>query len=108
MAGKKVAKKGKGKKPAPAARKKAGSRGFKTYVYRVLKNLHGKKSMGASKKTMTVMNSFLLDLFDQIAREAGSICKYSKRQTLGAREVQAAVSLVLPGELALNAVSEGT
>ena len=88
--------------------KKPSHSGFKTYIYRVLKKLDGKGDMGISKKTMSILNLFLLDLFGKVAREAGSICKYSKRHTLGARDVQAAVSLLLPGELRLHAVSEGT
>jgi histone H2B len=34
--------------------------------------------------------------------------KYNKKQTLSSREIQTAVRLLLPGELAKHAVSEGT
>ena len=57
---------------------------------------------------MSILNSFLHDLFDRVAREAGHITDHSRKRTLGAREVQAAVQLIFPGELALNAVAEGT
>ena len=36
------------------------------------------------------------------------IFKYNKKPTVGSREIQSAVRLLLPGELAKHAVSEGT
>ena len=57
---------------------------------------------------MSILNSFVSDTFDRIASEAGKLVKYNKRKTMSAREVQTAVRLVLPGELAKHAVSEGT
>ena len=81
---------------------------FKSYIYRVLKKIDGKADMAIGKKTMSILNSFLHDLFDRVAREASHITDASRKRTLGAREVQAAVKLIFPGELALNAVAEGT
>ena len=52
------------------------------------------------------MNSFIYDLFERIATEAGKVCKYNKRSTLDARAVQCATRLVLPGELAKHAEGE--
>merc|ERR1712066_90135 len=57
---------------------------------------------------MMIMTSFISDTFDKIATEAGKLCKYNKKDTLSSREIQTAVRLVLPGELAKHAVSEGT
>ena len=54
------------------------------------------------------MNSFVNDIFGRISSEAGSRVKYSKSKTLTSREVQTAIRLILPGELAKHAVSEGT
>ena len=63
---------------------------------------------GISKKAMGVMNSFINDLFDRVTTEAGRLSRYNKKATLSSREIQTAVRLVLPGELAKHAVSEGT
>ena len=63
---------------------------------------------GISKKGMSVMNSFIADIFDKVVTEAGRLTRYNKKSTLSSREVQTAVRLVLPGELAKHAVSEGT
>jgi histone H2B len=47
-------------------------------------------------------------MFERIAGEAGRLTKYIKQKTLTAREIQAAVRLVISGELAKHAVSQGT
>jgi len=57
---------------------------------------------------MMVMNSFIGDIFEKVVGEAGKLSRYAKKATLSSREVQTAVRLVLPGELAKHAVSEGT
>jgi len=63
---------------------------------------------GISKKGMSIMNSFINDIFDRIATESAKLCRYSKKATVSSREVQTAVRLMLPGELSKHAVSEGT
>ena len=75
---------------------------------------------------MSIMNSFVNDIFgrniilkfwkqiniffylERIASEASRLAQYNKRQTISSREIQTAVRLLLPGELAKHAVSEGT
>lgn len=57
---------------------------------------------------MSIMNSFVNDVFERIATEASRLANYNKRSTITSREVQTAVRLLLPGELAKHAVSEGT
>ena len=99
------------KKAAPKrADKKTNRRkkfdSYSVYIYRVLKNIHGE--VGISKKAMNIMNSFIHDTFDRIATEGSKLVRFNKRRTLSSREVQSAVKLILPGELARHAVSEGT
>ncbi|KAG7157881.1 histone H3-like 13 [Homarus americanus] len=55
-----------------------------------------------------IMNSFVNDIFERIAAEASRLAHYNKRSTITSREIQTAVRLLLPGELAKHAVSEGT
>ena len=98
-------------KKAPVAgdkKKRKGKRkeSFSIYVYKVLKQVH--PDTGISSKAMTIMNSFVSDIFERIANEASKLTKYNKRSTISSREVQTAVRLLLPGELAKHAVSEGT
>ena len=79
---------------------------YSTYIYRVLKQVH--PDTGISKRAMSIMNSFIADIFERISGEAGKLVRYNKRSTLSSREIQTAIRLLLPGELAKHAVSEGT
>ena len=79
---------------------------YSSYIYKVLKQVH--PDTGISKRGMSIMNSFLNDVFERIAMESGKLTRYNKKATLSSREVQTAVRLSLPGELAKHAVSEGT
>ena len=87
-------------------RRRKPRQSYNIYIYRVLKQVH--PDTGVSKRAMSVLNSFVGDTFERIASEAGRLVKYNKKATMTAREVQTAVRLVLPGELAKHAVSEGT
>ncbi|KAI7688719.1 hypothetical protein SSS_09541 [Sarcoptes scabiei] len=79
---------------------------FSIYIYKVLKQVH--PDTGISSKAMSIMNSFVNDIFERIAAESSRLSHYNKRTTITSREVQTAVRLLLPGELAKHAVSEGT
>ena len=79
---------------------------YSTYIYKVLKQVH--PDTGISKQGMSIMNSFIIDIFERIATEAGNLCKYNKKGTLSSREIQTSVRLILPGELAKHGISEGT
>ena len=111
VAAKKGGKGGKGKGKTGAAtdkktRNKKRVESYASYIYKVLKQVH--PETGISKKGMSVMNSFINDIFERIAAEAGKLARYNGRSTLTSREIQTAVRLTLPGELARHAVSEGT
>jgi len=79
---------------------------YSTFIYKVLKQVH--PDTGISNKAMAIMNSFVVDIFERIATEAGRLARYNNRHTITSREIQTAVRLILPGELAKHAVSEGT
>jgi histone H2B len=125
VAGKKPA----GKAPAKTASKKAPggeakkrtkkrTETYSTYIYKVLKQVlllnkiltpsQVHPDTGISNKAMSIMNSFVNDIFGRIAGEASKLAGYNKRSTISSREIQTAVRLILPGELAKHAVSEGT
>ncbi|SCU93730.1 LAFA_0F17920g1_1 [Lachancea sp. 'fantastica'] len=79
---------------------------YSSYIYKVLKQTH--PDTGISQKSMSILNSFVNDIFERIATEASKLAAYNKKSTISAREIQTAVRLILPGELAKHAVSEGT
>ena len=93
-------------KKTAAAPKRRRAETFSVYIYRVLKQVH--PETGISKRSMHILNSFVADIFEKIALEASKLVRYNKKHTLSSREVQTAVRLLLPGELAKHAVSEGT
>ena len=100
-----------GKKAAKTP-KKAGTKthhkkrveSYSSYIYKVLKQVH--PETGISKKGMSIMNSFINDIFERLAQEASKLSRYNKKATLSSREIQTAVRLLLPGELAKHAVNE--
>ena len=96
----------KGKKAGEHKNRKRRAETFSVYIYRVLKQVH--PETGISKRSMQIMNSFISDIFEKIALEASKLVRYNKKHTLSSREVQSSVRLLLPGELAKHAVSEGT
>ncbi|KAJ3483764.1 hypothetical protein NLI96_g6088 [Meripilus lineatus] len=99
-------------KPAPAdgegkkKRRKGRKETYSSYIYKVLKQVH--PDTGISNKAMAILNSFVNDIFERIATEASKLASYSKKSTISSREIQTAVRLILPGELAKHAISEGT
>ncbi|CAF2337118.1 unnamed protein product [Brassica napus] len=82
---------------------------YKIYIFKVLKQVH--PDIGISSKAMGIMNSFINDIFEKLAGESSKLARYNKKPTIRGEsrmEIQTAVRLVLPGELAKHAVSEGT
>ena len=96
----------KSKKTEVTKRRKKRVESYSTYIYKVLKQVH--PDTGISRRGMSIMNSFIGDIFERIATEAGKLCRFNSKSTLSSREIQTAVRLILPGELAKHAVSEGT
>ena len=87
-------------------RSKKRTESYSSYIYKVLKQVH--PDTGISTKAMSIMNSFVNDIFEKIATESSRLSRYNKKPTITSREIQTAVRLLLPGELAKHAVSEGT
>lgn len=87
-------------------RNKRRKESYGIYIYKVMKQVH--PDTGISSKAMSIMNSFVNDVFDRVAAESSRLAHYNKKATISSREIQTAVRLLLPGELAKHAVSEGT
>ncbi|EKD15122.1 hypothetical protein LZ554_003871 [Drepanopeziza brunnea f. sp. 'monogermtubi'] len=100
-AGKKTAATGEKKK-----RTKTRKETYSSYIYKVLKQVH--PDTGISNRAMSILNSFVNDIFERVATEASKLAAYNKKSTISSREIQTSVRLILPGELAKHAVSEGT
>ena len=85
--------------------KKRNYSSFSIYIYKVLKSISS--DVGISKKGMIVLNSLIIDLFDQIALEASKLLRYQNKKTLSSNDIQTAIKLILPNDLGDHAVSEG-
>eukprot|EP00933_Yihiella_yeosuensis_P072215 TRINITY_DN80555_c0_g1_i1.p1 TRINITY_DN80555_c0_g1~~TRINITY_DN80555_c0_g1_i1.p1 ORF type:complete len:151 (+),score=48.52 TRINITY_DN80555_c0_g1_i1:87-539(+) len=92
--------------PRRSHKRKAHAKVYNSYIYKVLKQVHPECLI--SKKGMNIMNSFMNDIFDRMATESTRLLRTMQKKTLTGREVQTSVRLLLPGELAKHAVSEGT
>jgi len=103
---KKAVSKAKAARSGDKKRKHRRRESYAIYVYKVLKQVH--PDTGISSKAMSIMNSFVNDIFERIAAESSRLAHYNRRSTITSREIQTAVRLLLPGELAKHAVSEGT
>lgn len=86
-------------------KKKGKELKFHTYICRVLKQVH--RDCGITKHAMSVMNDLVCNAFQQISDEAGKLVKQNKMDTLTARDINCAVRLILPGELAQHSNDEG-
>ena len=83
----------------------SSNQSFKIYILRVLKMTAPEGSIG--KKAMSIMDSCISDIFENICHEASKLVRYHKKKTLTAKEIQSAVKLLFPGELAKHAITEG-
>ncbi|XP_059058900.1 histone H2B-like [Achroia grisella] len=86
--------------------KKKNYEGFSVYIYKVMRSM-SQDNLRISRKSMLIMNNFVNDMLEKIAVEASRLVAHGKKTTLGSREIQSAVRLLLPGELAKHANIEG-
>jgi histone H2A len=85
---------------------------FKSYIYKVLKQLHPSK--GLSNDSAEQMNHVVEHFADKIADEAAFLAKKEHKKTITSHEIQTAVLLILPEgdgtysfSFAKHAVNEG-
>merc|ERR1719300_1353604 len=106
MSQSKVGKSDKSQRKKKAKSKKSTVQ-FSRYIHRVLKSVAPNE--GISKKSMSIMESFMLDVFDRITSQLHTLVRHERngRKTIATKDIQAATKLVLPGELATHAVNNG-
>merc|ERR1712080_656663 len=88
------------------SRRRANRTRFNTFINRVNKN--AKKGLTLSSKSVKILNSFVHDMFDKIATQAAALARANKKSTIRAAEVQTAVRLQLPADLAKHSISEAS
>ncbi|VVC90306.1 unnamed protein product [Leptidea sinapis] len=92
-------------KPISKKLKKKKYDNYGTYLFRLMKTIN--EPCGISKQSILVLNNLVSDLLENIAREAGNLVNIEKKKTLSARDIQAAVGLIMPGELRNHAMAQG-
>ena len=70
-------------------KKRKKKESYAIYIYQVLKQVH--PDTGISSKAITIMNSFVNDIFEPIAGESSRLAHYNKRSTITSREIQTAM-----------------
>ena len=87
-------------------RTRKGKRSFRSFISKV--NKQSKRGLTLSSKAVAVINSFVFDQFDVIATQAAALARANKRSTIRAAEIQTAVRLSLPADLAKHSISEAS
>jgi histone H2A len=89
-------------KKSRSKKTKAGK--FDIYISRVLKQVHPDCSISANTKSQVdyFLNLLAVKIIEQV------VSMLSGRKTVSSRDIQSAIRIILPGELAKHAISEGT
>ena len=82
---KKAATKAKAARSTDKKRRRKRRESYSIYIYKVLRQVH--PDTGVSSKAMSIMNSFVNDIFERIAAEASRLAHYNKRSTITSREI---------------------
>ncbi|XP_057605384.1 histone H2B type 1-A-like [Hippopotamus amphibius kiboko] len=77
---------------------------YSIYIYEVLKQVHPDNGI----KAISIMNFFVTDIFKHIAGEVLLLASYNKDSIIASGEIQMAMCLLLPRELAKHAMTKGT
>ena len=80
-----VSRVGPGRPPGGKRGHKKAIETYSVYIYRVLKQVH--PETGISKRSMSIMNSFINDVFEKICMESTKLVQYNKKHTLSSREI---------------------
>ncbi|XP_041029837.1 histone H2B-like [Carcharodon carcharias] len=87
-------------------RRRSRKESHSTYMDKAMKQVH--PDTGIIPKAVSIVNSFVNDIFERITGEDSPLAHYNMRSTISSLEIQTTVRLLLPGELAKHAVWEGT
>lgn len=85
-------------KPDKKGKNSRRKQSFSQYINKLVKEVHRDASI--SRKAVSIMNAFVNDIFERIATEASRMSRMTKKPLVTSKEIQAAVKLLLPSELA--------
>ena len=75
---------------------------YARFIHRILP-----KDTRISARGMAIVNSFVHDIFERLASEAGRVTAHAEHKTISSQAVMAAVKLQLPIDFAQGAIQAG-
>ena len=96
--------------------RKPNYKSYSTYVHKLMTKTFGvkastkagkKSSVAITSRGMGIVNSFVVDLFERIAEEAGRANHFAGQKTLRSGAIVAGVKMHFPDEMASHALSAG-
>ena len=78
---------------------------YALYISRVLKSVFN--DIGITLPSISIMDSFVKDIFERIAIEASNLARNYGKTTISVKEIETATKLILKGDLNKHAISEG-
>ena len=88
-----------------SSRNKKRKESYGRYIRQIMRMI--RPDMQLASKTIAILDDFIMDIFLRIAREASDLANMSKRKTLMVRDIEAAIRLILVGDLIEYALLEG-
>lgn len=86
-------------------KKRKRKESYQNFIFKVLKKNYPEQEISAS--SLKIMNTFIIKIFDGVAREASNLAHSNNNNTVTTNEIQEAVTLLLPSELAKKAMERG-
>eukprot|EP01059_Diplonema_ambulator_P000677 TRINITY_DN1054_c1_g5_i1.p2 TRINITY_DN1054_c1_g5~~TRINITY_DN1054_c1_g5_i1.p2 ORF type:complete len:171 (+),score=82.80 TRINITY_DN1054_c1_g5_i1:58-513(+) len=88
-------------------RKKADYSSYSRFIHKLIRGDKKKAQVRITSRGMAIVNSFVVDLFERLAGEAGRLASHANVKTLSSKAVIAAVKMQLPKGLAEHALGAG-
>lgn len=79
---------------------------YSSYINKIIKQVH--PDSGISGDAVSAMNNLILITIDKIAKVTNTVMMRSNKKTVSSREIQTAVRLLFPKDLAKHAHQDGT
>ena len=79
---------------------------YETYIRRVLRTVHPDAQI--TEQALAAMDTYVCLVEQKLAFASAGLCRENGRKTVSTRDVQTAVRILCPGEIARQGASEGT
>lgn len=87
-------------------KRKRNTSSYKSYIFKILKKYNNENGR-ITKKAINIIDQFTHHIIKKLCIRSADLVKFNRRTTMKIRDVQSAVRMILPGELANHAVFHG-